>query len=91
MHWSIAHDTLTGKEYIAVDQRGEDILCAPLTLAQGAVYPELARIRDCSHAVACAVGQGHAAPAVLDQLEDTVRRAMWVPAYRPVRYEPAKS
>lgn len=65
-------------------------------LDQGAVYPELPRIRDCSHAVACAVircavAEGHAAPAILNGLEDTVRRAMWVPHYRPVRYEPAKS
>jgi len=64
-------------------------------LDQGAVYPELARIRDCSHAVACAVircavAEGHAAPAILDGLEETVRRAMWVPVYRPVRYEPAR-
>ena len=65
-------------------------------LDQGAVYPELPRIRDCSHAVACAVircavAEGHAAPAILNGLEDTVRRAMWVPSYRPVRYESAKS
>jgi len=64
-------------------------------LDHGAVYPELTRIRDCSHAVACAVircavAEGHAAPAMLDGLEDTVRRAMWVPAYRPVRYVPAR-
>jgi malate dehydrogenase (oxaloacetate-decarboxylating) len=59
-------------------------------LDQGAVYPELTRIRDCSHAVACAVircavAEGLAEPAILSGLEDTVRRAMWVPAYRPVR------
>ncbi|MGE0865764.1 MAG: NAD-dependent malic enzyme [Vicinamibacterales bacterium] len=65
-------------------------------LAQGAVYPELTRIRDCSHAVACAVircavAEGHAAPAVLDGLEETVRRAMWVPEYRPLRYQPARA
>lgn len=64
-------------------------------LDQGAVYPELPRIRDCSHAVACAVircaaAEGHAAPAILNGLEDTVRRAMWVPYYRPVRYQRAK-
>lgn len=64
-------------------------------LDQGAVYPELTRIRDCSHAVACAVihcavAEGHAAPSILDGLEDTVRRAMWVPTYRPVRYESAR-
>lgn len=63
-------------------------------LARGAVYPELTRIRDCSHAVACAVircavAEGHAAAAMLDGLETTVRHAMWVPNYRPVRYQPA--
>jgi malate dehydrogenase (oxaloacetate-decarboxylating) len=62
-------------------------------LASGAIYPPLARIRDCSHAVACAVirravAEGHAAPPVLDGLEDTVSRAMWMPRYRPIRYEP---
>jgi malic enzyme len=62
-------------------------------LASGAIYPPLSRIRDCSHAVACAVirrgvTEGHAAPAVLNGLEDTVSRAMWFPRYRPIRYEP---
>lgn len=56
-----------------------------------AVYPELTRIRDCSHAVACAVirralAEGHASPGILAGLEETVRRAMWFPKYRPVRY-----
>ena len=59
----------------------------------GAVYPELTRIRDCSHAVACAVirravADGHAAPALLNDVEETVSRAMWIPRYRPIRYEP---
>ncbi|MDP2322230.1 MAG: NAD-dependent malic enzyme [Acidobacteriota bacterium] len=70
-------------------------LVQPSDLDRGAVYPELRRIRDCSHAVACAVircavAEGYAAPAILNGLEDTVRRAMWVPHYRPVRYESAK-
>jgi malate dehydrogenase (oxaloacetate-decarboxylating)(NADP+) len=70
-------------------------LVQQVDLDQGAVYPDLTRIRDCSHAVACAVircavAEGHAAPAMLDGLEDTVRRAMWVPNYRPVRYAPAR-
>jgi malate dehydrogenase (oxaloacetate-decarboxylating)(NADP+) len=57
----------------------------------GAVYPELRRIRDCSHAVACAVvrravAEGHASPEILPGLEETVRRAMWFPKYRPIRY-----
>ena len=59
-------------------------------LAEGAVYPKLTRIRDCSHGVACAVirravAQGHADPAMLEGLEDRVRRAMWEPVYTPVR------
>ena len=66
-------------------------LVSPADLAQGAVYPELTRIRDCSHAVACAVirravAEGHAAPGILPGLEETVSRAMWFPRYRPVRY-----
>jgi malic enzyme len=64
-------------------------------LASGAVYPPLSRIRDCSHAVACAVirravADGHAAPALLNGVEETVSRAMWVPRYRPLRYEPQR-
>ena len=62
-------------------------------LAEGSVYPRLTRIRDCSHAVACAVirravVEGHAEPVMLDDLEARVRRAMWQPEYRSVRYEP---
>ncbi len=62
-------------------------------LAESAVYPQLARIRDCSHAVACAVirravAEGHADAAVLTNLEENVRRAMWFPEYLPIRYEP---
>ncbi len=66
----------------------------PADLDQGAVYPELTRIRDCSHAVACAVirravAEGHASPAILAGLEETVSRAMWFPKYRPIRYQRA--
>ncbi len=62
-------------------------------LAEGSVYPKLARIRDCSHAVACAVirravAEGHAEADVLMNLEESVRRAMWFPEYLPIRYEP---
>ncbi len=62
-------------------------------LAAMAVYPELTRIRECSHSVACAVirravAEGHAREEVLEDLESTVEKAMWFPAYRPVRYEP---
>jgi malate dehydrogenase (oxaloacetate-decarboxylating)(NADP+) len=65
----------------------------PEDLAESAVYPQLARIRDCSHAVACAVirravTEGHADADVLTNLEATVRRAMWFPEYLPIRYEP---
>jgi malate dehydrogenase (oxaloacetate-decarboxylating) len=62
-------------------------------LAESAVYPQLSRIREGSHAVAGAVirravAEGHADAEVLVGLEDTVRRAMWFPEYLPVRYEP---
>lgn len=58
-----------------------------------AVYRELTRIRECSHAVACAtirraVDEGLAEPDILENLEETVRTAMWFPDYLPVRYEP---
>jgi malic enzyme len=63
-------------------------------LEQGAVYPQLTRIRACSHAVACAVirravQEGHADRSALDRLEDTVTQAMWRAEYRPLRYEPS--
>lgn len=62
-------------------------------LAESTVYPRLSRIRDCSHAVACAVirravKEGYADPGVLTNLEESVRRAMWFPEYLPIRYEP---
>ena len=68
-------------------------LVSPADLDQGAVYPELTRIRDCSHAVACAVirravAEGHASPEILPGLEETVRRAMWFPKY-PARFDTA--
>jgi malate dehydrogenase (oxaloacetate-decarboxylating) len=63
-------------------------------LAEGAVYPELRHIRECSLSVACAtirraVKEGYTAPAILENLEKTVERAMWYPEYLPVRYEPS--
>jgi malate dehydrogenase (oxaloacetate-decarboxylating) len=62
-------------------------------LAERAIYPELRRIRDCSLAVAAAtvrraVAEGHADEEILEDLEETIRRAMWNPEYLPVRYEP---
>jgi malate dehydrogenase (oxaloacetate-decarboxylating) len=65
-------------------------------LAGGAIYPPLSRIRECSHAVACAVirravEEGHAAPAMLSGLDDIVSRAMWFPRYLPFRYDPPSS
>ena len=62
-------------------------------LAAGSVYPELRRIRECSHAVACAVirrgaSEGHSSLSNLDDLENRVQQAMWFPDYLPMRYEP---
>ena len=61
-------------------------------LDETAVYPDLTHIRECSHAVACAtvrraVEQGHAEEEILEGLEETIRRAMWLPEYLPIRYE----
>jgi malate dehydrogenase (oxaloacetate-decarboxylating) len=61
-------------------------------LAEGAVYPELRTIRDCSFSVACAtirraVKEGHADADILENLEKTVERAMWYPEYLPLRFE----
>ncbi len=58
-----------------------------------AVYPELTRIRECSHAVACAaikraVVEGNAQESVLEDLEQKVSRAMWFPDYMDIHYEP---
>jgi malate dehydrogenase (oxaloacetate-decarboxylating) len=71
-------------------------LVSPADLDQGAVYPELKRIRECSHAVACAVirravAEGHAPAGTLPGLEETVSRAMWFPTYRPIRYRPRRA
>ncbi|UCF21093.1 MAG: NAD-dependent malic enzyme [Gemmatimonadota bacterium] len=62
-------------------------------LAEVAVYPRLTRIRECSHSVACAVirravQEGHADDRSLEALEERIKKAMWFPEYRSVRYEP---
>jgi len=67
-------------------------LVKPEDIAECAVYPELSRIRECSFAVACAtirraVAEGHADPEILEHLEKTVERAMWLPEYLPMRFE----
>jgi malic enzyme len=77
---------LEAAKALAAQVRAEDI-------AEGAVYPELSRIRDCSFSVACAtiqraVAEGHADPELLDKLDKTVERAMWAPEYLPMRFEP---
>ena len=64
-------------------------------LAEGAIYPQLRHIRDCSRAVACAVirraiAEGLADSRLLDDLDSTVRRAMWIPRYAPIRLEKAQ-
>jgi malic enzyme len=61
--------------------------------ADGAVYPALTRIRQCSHAVACAVvrralADGLSALPPGTDVEDAVSSAMWFPEYREIRYEP---
>ena len=61
-------------------------------LDEGALYPELRYIRECSHTVACAtirraVDDGYSEERILVDLERTVRRAMWYPEYLPTRFE----
>lgn len=62
-------------------------------LDEGSIFPRLTRIREASHAVACAVvrravREGHANATVLNDLEARVSAAMWNPDYLPIRYEP---
>jgi malate dehydrogenase (oxaloacetate-decarboxylating) len=68
-------------------------LVEPSDLAEGSLFPRLERIREISHAVACAVvrravAEGHADLEDEDGLEDLVRGAMWFPDYRPLMYLP---
>jgi malate dehydrogenase (oxaloacetate-decarboxylating) len=63
-------------------------------LEEGALYPELARIRECSRAVACAtaaqtVADGAADEEILENLERRIDQAMWLPEYLPIRFEAA--
>jgi malic enzyme len=65
-------------------------------LAAGSVYPSLTRIRECSHAVACAVvrraiEEGQAGWPGGTSVEDLVTGAMWVPSYQPIHLEPARA
>ncbi len=62
-------------------------------LEAGAVYPDLTRIRDCSHAVACAIIRRAVADGLIEgsvdhDLEGIVTRAMWFPKYLAIRHEP---
>lgn len=62
-------------------------------LEEGSIFPRLTRIREASHAVACAVirravAEGRADEAALANLEARVDAAMWNPDYLPIRYEP---
>ncbi len=61
-------------------------------LESGMIYPTLTRMRECSHAVACAtaaqaVKEGLADEEIMENLEQRVQQAMWVPEYLPIRYE----
>lgn len=61
-------------------------------LEECAVYPTLTRIRECSHAVACAtaaqaVKEGLADDEVMENLDKKIQQAMWVPEYLPISYE----
>ncbi len=65
----------------------------PEDIAESAVYPQLPKIRECSLSVACAtvrqaVKEGNADEAILEDLEENLRRAMWEPKYLPIRHEP---
>ncbi len=62
----------------------------PKDLEETAIYPELTRIRECSHTVAYAtamraVKEDYADEEILEGIEGTMRRAMWVQEYLPVR------
>lgn len=62
-------------------------------LDSGALFPELTRIREISHAVACAVvrravAEGNASSAAAEGIEERIRQEMWFPEYMPIKYEP---
>jgi malate dehydrogenase (oxaloacetate-decarboxylating) len=60
--------------------------------AEGSLFPKLGGIREISHAIACAVvrrgvSEGHGEVQLLEDLEQCVRAAMWLPEYLPFRAE----
>ena len=62
-------------------------------LSENALYPQLDRIRQISHDIACAalrraIDEGLADPELASDLEVRVRSSMWFPDYRPFVYEP---
>jgi malic enzyme len=65
-------------------------IVSPERLAQGAIFPHQSELRRVSFAIACAVVR-HASQTDLgrripdDQIEATVRAAVWDPAYVPVQ------
>jgi len=64
----------------------------PQDLAEGAVFPDLTCIRECSLAAACAVirqaaREGQITEAQAEEVEAKVSKAMWVPNYLPIRYK----
>jgi malic enzyme len=61
-------------------------------LDEGALFPKLTGIREISHGVACAVirravNEGFADAEMAKDVEERVRRAMWVPEYLPLKDE----
>jgi malate dehydrogenase (oxaloacetate-decarboxylating) len=66
---------------------------SPADIEQPTLLPEIHRIREISHAVACAVirravDEELAEPELLTDLEQRVQDAMWFPEYQPFIYDP---
>ncbi|OGR10398.1 MAG: hypothetical protein A2341_23040 [Deltaproteobacteria bacterium RIFOXYB12_FULL_58_9] len=55
--------------------------------AQGISNLLVAALVECA-TIQRAVKEGHAEPEILENLSEAVNRAMWLPEYLPVRYEP---